>query len=420
MPTFQSIPLHPILRQRLLQPPEQELATNTNVNNVGNSTSSCASSSMAIGTPQALLSRSPHQILQLLQSHAADETAETTAGMAMAHIDSLRHQVAQAMMTKTHTGKHNQRIRKTLSQQQEATHSTQPSFLTGSGTGTGTACSVLELCRYQQQQQQQQSSISLTTGCQALDLLLSFPNELLDLNARELLSGPPTSQSNNTIGRSCWLPIMGHVLQVSGHAGTGKTQLMLQLALQMAQQQGCQVHYLASSAGHSSPLLASRLVQLAAGCSSDSSTSSTADSIMSQISFQSIRSTQELVIALSRFQQLQEDETADSPPRLFIVDSLSAMLVDADSNMTTRIETWMKQLAHLYNITVCATMNHTTTSTNNNNINFDIHVGLEASPTSTSTSSIRATLLQHPAKLVIPENPPTLELVLTPLGMTTP
>ncbi len=62
---------------------------------------------------------------------------------------------------------------------------------------------------------------------------------------------------------------MGRVLQVSGHAGTGKTQLMLQLALQIAQQ-GCQVHCLASSAGHSSPLLASRLVQLTAGACSDS------------------------------------------------------------------------------------------------------------------------------------------------------
>jgi KaiC/GvpD/RAD55 family RecA-like ATPase len=389
MPTFQSIPLHPVLRQRLLQPPEQEPAI---TNNVGNSTSSCASS-MAIGTPQALLSRSPHQILQLLQQQNGEESAQTTAGMA--HIDSLRHQVAQAMMTKTHSGKQNQRIHKKLSQQQEATNYKQPSFL----AGYGAACSVLELCCYQQQQQ---STVSLTTGCQALDQLLSFPKEL-NLDVREL--SDLSSQSNVT--SNSWIP-MGHVLQVSGHAGTGKTQLMLQLALQMAQQ-GCQVHYLASSAGHSSPLLASRLVQLAAGCSD----SSTVDSILSQISFQSIRSTtpQELVVALSQIQQRLEDENTYSP-QLIIVDSLSAMLVDADSNMMTRIENWMKQLAHLYNITVCATMNHTITN------NFDIHVGLEASPT--STSYIRATLLEHPVKLVIPENPPTLELVLTSLGMTSP
>jgi KaiC/GvpD/RAD55 family RecA-like ATPase len=383
MPTFQSIPLHPVLRLRLLQTPEQEPAT---TNNVGNSTSSCASS-MAIGTPQALLSRSPHQILQLLQQQNSEESAQTTAGMA--HIDSLRHQVAQAMMTKTHTGKHNQRIHKT------ATNSTQPSFVAGNGA----ACSVLELCRYQQQQQ---STLSLTTGCQALDQLLSFPKEL-NMDVREL--SDDSSSLSNVTGHS-WIP-MGHVLQVSGHAGTGKTQLVLQLALQMAQQ-GCQVHYLASSAGHSIPLLASRLVQLAAGCSD----SSTVDSILSQISFQSIRSTQELVVALSRIQQRLEDENTDSP-LLIIVDSLSAMLVDADSNMMTRIETWIKQLAHLYNTTVCATMNHNTTTNT-----FDIHVGLEASPT--STSSIRAALLEHPAKLVISENPPTLELVLTPLGMTSP
>ena len=388
MPTFQSIPLHPVLRQRLLQPPEQQPAT---TNNVGNSASSRASS-MAIGTPQALLSRSPHQILQLLQQQNSEESAQTTAGMA--HIDSLRHQVAQAMMTKTNTGKHNQRIHKALLKQQEATNSTQPSFLAGNGA----ACSVLELCRYQQQQQ---STLSLTTGCQALDQLLSFPKEL-NLDVRELSDD---SSSLNVTSHS-WIP-MGHVLQVSGHAGTGKTQLVLQLALQMAQQ-GCQVHYLASSAGHSIPLLASRLAQLAAGCSD----SSTVDSILSQISFQSIRSTQELVVALSRIQQRLEDENTNSP-LLIIVDSLSAMLVDADLNMMTRLETWIKQLAHLYNTTVCATMNHSTTTTN-----FDIHVGLEASPT--STSSIRATLLEHPAKLINSETPPTLELVLTPLGMTSP
>ena len=128
--------------------------------------------------------------------------------------------------------------------------------------------------------------------------------------------------------------------------------------------------------------------------------------------FQSIRSTQELVVALSRTQQRLEDENTDSP-QLIIVESLSAMLVDADSNMMTRIETWMKQLAHLYNTTVCATMNRNTTTNN-----FDIHVGLESLPP--STSSIRATSLEHPAKLVSSENAPTLVLVLTPLGMTSP
>jgi hypothetical protein len=75
--------------------------------------------------------------------------------------------------------------------------------------------------------------------------------------------------SQSSVTSSSWIP----TLQVSGHAGTGKTQPMLQFALQMPQQ-GCQVHYLASSAGHSNRLLACLLLaQLAAGCS-DSNTSS--------------------------------------------------------------------------------------------------------------------------------------------------
>jgi hypothetical protein len=114
-------------------------------------------------------------------------------------------------------------------------------------------------------------------------------------------------------------------------------------------------------------------------------------------------------IALSRIQQRLKDENTKSWQSI-IFDSPSAMLVDAHSNMMTRIETWMKQLAHLHDITVCTTMNHTTTT----NKNFDIPVGLEASPT--SAFSVRATLLEHPAKLVISENPLTPELVLTPLG----
>jgi hypothetical protein len=91
---------------------------------------------MAIGTPQALLSRSPHQIFQLLQQKNGEESAETTAGMA--HIESLRHR---------HDGQDALwKAEKTISQQQEATNYTQSSFL----AGYGAACSDLELCCYQQ------------------------------------------------------------------------------------------------------------------------------------------------------------------------------------------------------------------------------------------------------------------------------
>jgi hypothetical protein len=85
-------------------------------------------------------------------------------------------------------------------------------------------------------------------------------------------------------------------------------------------------------------VLASRLAQLATGCAAIQVLW-----IIFCLKYPShhIRSAQELVVALSQIQQRLEDENTDSP-QLIIVDSLSAILVDADSNMMTRIENWMK------------------------------------------------------------------------------
>jgi hypothetical protein len=118
---------------------------------------------MAIGTPQALLSRSPHQILQLLQQQNSEESAETTAGMA--HIESLRHR---------HDGQD-------ALWKAESTD-TQDNFATARSYKfyTVTLPCWIWSCMFRPRivllsTAQQQSTVSLTTGLQASDQLYRFP-----------------------------------------------------------------------------------------------------------------------------------------------------------------------------------------------------------------------------------------------------
>jgi hypothetical protein len=99
---------------------------------------------------------------------------------------------------------------------------------------------------------------------------------------------------------------MGRVLQVvSDHAGTDKTH-------PTRSPNAPNDATIASSALHSNPLLASRLVQLAAGCSDASAVDYSILSHANILTIHSIDSRTDCGITLSQIQQRLKDENTDS------------------------------------------------------------------------------------------------------------
>jgi RecA/RadA recombinase len=244
-------------------------------------------------TPQALLSRTPQALLQLLTSTTTTDSPSSllaTKKMTLSQCDELRHQVARAMILKTRVGQRNLWIHNNTRNNNNrsdmddgddndyynapisARTSQQPLILGGTtsvwqslqaqtvGTASRNPVEHHQLWPY------------TTTGCQELDdLLLLMPCG----TRQETAVSTPTSSSTTPRNR---IVLLGHVLQISGPSASGKTVLALQLALELVllrrgdHSREChslrqpqlstpplQVVYLASLAGHSIVGLAQRL-----------------------------------------------------------------------------------------------------------------------------------------------------------------
>jgi KaiC/GvpD/RAD55 family RecA-like ATPase len=375
MPTFQSIPLHPILKQRLLEPPNAD--------------------GVSITTPQALLSRTPQALADQLMIHNAtnDNHNPTTSAAILTQMDTLRSQVAHAMMAKTKTGMHRlqqQQFYDDRNHNNEYYHATRPLIL-------GATVNAMQALR--QEQEQKGQILSISTGCRALDALVSLP--------------PDYSNSNSNISAVEGFP-RGHVLCFSGPSGSGKTQLSLQLAVQASslfqqESSSCRVRYCYSTAGQSGRALAQRCAQLIQN--QLSSSSSLEKQVLKNIEFQPVRTTTRLVTVLASLEEKLLLNSNTSPtvyqhPFMLVVDSLSNLEVVQDEHQVARIGRWLKRLARQYSIWVVLVV-----SGKNGTTNGDFQIACHPN----NQNAVVATLLQHPTR----PDQPSITLLHTPSGMTT-
>ncbi|KAL3941803.1 MAG: hypothetical protein SGBAC_003883 [Bacillariaceae sp.] len=446
MPTFESIPLHPVLKQRLLEPPNPD--------------------GVSIATPQALLSRTPQalaaQILTRNASRNSSSTISKTENQAtMKQIDTLRSQVAHAMMAQTLMGKYR------LQQQQLYDDST-AQYDTENGTEhyystrpliLGATVSAMQA--WQQEQERKGPITSLSTGCRALDELLSLPAEY---------SNPhyTLQQSNNLPHQRHHSGIMGfprgHCLCFSGHSGSGKSQWCLQLSAQALRQPWIQqystsrVRYCYSGAGHDGSALAQRLSQLLqyqiSPMASSATSSSSISRALEKIEFQPIRTSTQLVATLKALEeelleasyygtqttnkctfQSQESKRRKSgmvnnhqPPFVLIVDSLSNLEVQGDPSQVSRLYRSLKRLARQYSMWVVVAVSekcHGGAPTANLPGDYHVHCQsmtvvvpsntLETTTAPTTSTTVQATVWKHPTKF----DQPSVTLFHTPSGMST-
>lgn len=382
MPTFQSIPLHPVLKQRLLEPPNAD--------------------GVSIKTPQALLSRTPQALADQLLVQPNDDTNDAskkqnpkTKEAVLTQMDTLRSQVAHAMMAKTKTGMYRLQQQQFFddsnhsnTQNNDHYHATRPLIL-------GATVSALQAL--QQEKEQKGRIVYVSTGCRVLDAMLSLPAEYSD---------PDVSTRHGGFPR-------GHVLCFSGPSGSGKTQLCLQLAVQasnISQQasSSCHVRYCYSSAGQAGSALAHRYSQLI----KNQIPSSVEKQALKNIEFQPIRTTTQMVIALSSLEEellrtCSAGHTFCQEPFMLIVDSLSNLEVIQDEHQIARIGRWLKRLARQYSIWIVYVAGHQHSSTTNSDFQIACHPN--------DQDAIVSTLLRHPTR----PDQPSISLLYTPSGMTT-
>lgn len=436
MPTFESIPLHPLLKQRLLVP-----------SNPGG---------VSISTPQALLSRTPQALAdQILTTNPSSKDGSNPNNnndnqATMKQIDTLRSQVAHVMMAQTIMGKYR------LQQQQLYDDST-AQYDTESGTEQyystrplvlGATVSAMQA--WQQEQERNGPVTYLSTGCRALDELLSLPPEYSNpryhIQQQNILPQQPAPQSG----------IMGfprgHLLCFSGHSGSGKSQWCLQLSAQALRQpwihqySTSRVRYCYSGAGHNGNGLAQRLSQLLQYQVSLVSTSfsSSIARTLEKVEFQPIRTTTQLVAILQALEEelleassygahataagpshshaMQRRMVHHQPPFLLIIDSLSNLEVQGDPSQISRLYRALKRLARQYSLWVVVTGSE---KANGGASDYLVHCQsmavtapstIEASTASSATTTtLQATLWKHPTKY----DQPSITLFHTPSGMST-
>jgi RecA/RadA recombinase len=395
MPTFQSIGIHPELRSRLV-------------------TESNTQGTAPVETPQALLSRNPNS-LRLLDRQTGAPKRITSA-----QVDNLREEVSFALIAQSRTGKWIKRVKTnhnhthTTNDDQAQAEDQQQQQQQQQQLIAGGTVSAFDLVNYSNNNNRKRPP-PLSTGCVALDKMLSMPEEYYYATINGEGEVPP-----------CGVPF-GHVTQFSGPPGSGKTQVVLQLiaSSQSQSSQSLPVWYLCSDP--SLQCYAQRLGQL----------TSNNKSVLDNVKFVSVTSAYHVLSTLADMEDgLMEEQTnndtdtddntdtSSAAAGLLIIDSVSGCLSAHDSTPLQRVALTLGRLARQYNLAVVLTngstsTTHTSTSNNNsnssnNNMNtkkpalgkvwmssaVDIHVWMmmmDQQQTNTNRV-IQATVTKHPAK----------------------
>lgn len=370
--------------------------------------------SSGITTPHSLLTRDPQELLQLLHptassggrsngsSSKARSRSSTKRKQGMSHIVQLRCQVAMSLLESTplhqalskkrkragafRLGNSSQEQGASTSSSQGSSSSSNPTKNNGydfsstnnriDGTGKfsilpGVSRSALELV--EELEETQRRSV-VVTGCQALDQLLSFP--LL----QDPSSSTPPSYAPNSSKHRHFIPL-GTVLHLSGPSATGKSQLALQMAAQVA------------SAGHrsivltSTPATACRRLQpwLPADLLSNVYFPNTAS-----VSTPTLRKTNKrqkkfrpsskipLAVTLGRLEQDVFLEQQVSNVQLLVIDDLVS---HQDPHELDYISQWCRRISRFYPIVVLLVTPASSTSSWSM-IHSDVHLSLTPSASS--------------------------------------
>ena len=424
MPTFQSIPLHPQFLERL---------------NAGGETTT------SIRTPQALLSRTPKALQDLLFDNNNNDDNDNdndnnNNGKATMVVDRLRKQVAQAMISKTKTGK----VRRQQQQQQQQQQQSPPPLIPGVTVRPSPPL------------------FFWSTGCPALDDLISFPSSSY-YNPKQHNQPPTSSSCGSGSHLRLRLPLPSDiVLHLVG--SYGKTPLALSIAKEYhAQLLGSMTRTPSSSSGSSAVVV--RYCYSTAGHaglpqSVRRSPTTTTTTSTTTIEFQPIANRTQLVRILGALEEEWGGGSKDNNnngPDMLIIDSLSNLEdnnIDNDNHLMDSVR-W-KRLARLYQIPIIvvtnttattptptanntaaaaaaespttndyygcrgcdivlectkaamtATKDSTTTNGNHNNHNND------NDPTATTIAVRR---IQHPARISSNDDPDVITVIHTPLG----
>ena len=336
MPTFQSIGLHPELRNRIV--------TESRGSTAAFSSTEAPPQRQLVLTPQALLARNPNT-LRLLDTTATGTTIHDSCGSNVAHnngdsnndtvvssrpislaqVQKLRLEVSSALIAQSNNGKRIKQIQKTLRTNAEATSvRSEPSIYTSSIPGT---LSALDWLRYETSAWPQDPPV-LSTGCRALDQALAVPAEYQNVS---------TSMMLETATVAVGIPF-GYVTQFSGSTGSGKTQLALHLAARSPPAL-YRTWYLGSNCG---TLMASRLAEL---CQNNYS-------VLERTIFCSTTNEFELLQHLTQLEAELIQVTAIQPqsqlPFLLILDSCSACLSSSEPELMGRVSTTLRRLTRHY------------------------------------------------------------------------
>lgn len=301
MPTLRSIGVHPDLRKRLV------VATSTAGGEGEDSVL------IPIATPHALLSRHPGAL------RLADGALESSKAIATPQAESLRHDVAEAMLTQSKTGRHWKRIANAQSTTMSDDTSTQRD---DKETRFPT---ILDLVKYQECFISKR--IELRTGCESLDRAIALPLEFSAFSSKNPLS-PTVTTSHGQLG----VPF-GYITQFTGPPASGKSQMMRRLGLTCAKQGG--MAWLI----HSGPV---------PHLSGDSE-------VLENIYIVPAMDGFELLARLAELEGLLQQEEVYEPA-LMIVDSCSVCLgAVEDESMYATVSSVVKRLTRVYDLATVIT-----------------------------------------------------------------
>ena len=445
MPTFQSIPIHPSVRSRLLHPQQQQ--QQQQANDDGSSSSHHQNKIQqhqqqqqqqpirsSVSIPRSLLTRDPNDLVDVF-SRGDIRNEQQRAGI-LAQMEGIRSQVAHAMIAKTRNGK---RCRALCHQQDQQRNQQQQGYQDLNPLAQWGSMSALHAWNLQQEMlsKNQNNPQIYSTGCRALDDLIAFPAEYFFSPDDSDVAIPYNVDIDS--GETKGLP-RGYVLKLSGT--TGKTQLALQLVAQIITQSSQlpgndeRIRYCYSTAGHSGYSLAQRFFQLIENNNINNSEQRISwKDIAKKIEFQPIATISQLTSTMAKLEEewLQHISSSMSstscrsdreeqqrggarekgPVAMLVLDSLPMMLVEReDADRIQSLERWLKRMARHYSVLIVIV---TTGGGGSSSVAPDIHLQLQK--LTSTTSSVQ--LMRHPAKSVTEKDCITL-LHNSNFGMTTP